>query len=72
MWASKATMARIYVNTRSTLGKINEKIAITATGSNIHGNSSHLVLLICETIKRHCKILKNISFHHRNDSVLVI
>lgn len=31
---------------------MNEKIAATATGSNIHGNASHLVLLICDTIKR--------------------
>lgn len=48
-------MARIYVNTKSMLGKINENTAAIAIGSNIHDNSSHLVLLICDTIKRHCK-----------------
>lgn len=38
------------------LGKINEKTAATAIGNSNHGNISHLVLLICDTINRHCKI----------------
>lgn len=56
MCASKATMETKYIISKSILGKINEKIVATAIGNNIHGNISHLVLLICDTINRHCNI----------------
>lgn len=54
MCANKATMETKYIDPKSMLGNINEKIAATATGNSIHGNTSHLVLLICDTINRHC------------------
>jgi hypothetical protein len=53
MCATKATADTKYIHSRSTLGNINEKMAATATGNSIHGNISHLVLLICDTINRH-------------------
>lgn len=54
MCANSAIMETMYIDSRSMLGNINEKIAATATGNSIHGNTSHLVLLICDTINRHC------------------
>jgi len=56
MCANKATMETRYIDPKSMLGNINEKIAATATGNSIHGNTSHLVLLICDTINRHYNI----------------
>lgn len=54
MCANRATIETKYIDSRSMLGNINEKAAATATGNSIHGNTSHLVLLICDTINRHC------------------
>lgn len=54
MCANSAIMETKYIDSKSMLGNINEKVAATATGNSIHGNTSHLVLLICDTINRHC------------------
>lgn len=57
-----------YMNCRSKLGKMNETRDATARGNRIQGNTSHLVLLICDTINRHCKKYKktniNIKFNN--------
>lgn len=46
MWASKDKIDTKYIDLRSISGKTNERIAAIVTGNNIHGNISHLVLLI--------------------------
>lgn len=73
MCANKATMETKYIDPKSMLGNINEKIAATATGNSIHGNTSHLVLLICDTINRHCnnESLKFINFDNNFDKINV-
>jgi len=60
-----------YIISKSTLGKINERTAAIAIGNNNHGKISHLVLLIWDTINRHCNILTIfVKIYMMNNNVL--